>query len=67
MVAPQYIADMQRALAFIGDQIPEATDLWVGGHNAKAAISELGSPRTVLLESFEAMNPHLDRLREATA
>ncbi len=67
VVAPQYIADLQGSLAFIADQIPEATNLWVGGHKAKAAITEGASPRTVFLESFEAMNPHLDRLREASA
>jgi hypothetical protein len=67
VVAPQYIADLQGSLAFIGDQIPETTDLWVGGHNARTAISDPGSLRSVFLESFEAMNPNLDRLRDATA
>jgi hypothetical protein len=39
MLASQYIADLEGALHFIGDQIPAATALWVGGHNAKGAIA----------------------------
>ena len=64
VVAPQYIPDLSGALHFIGGQIPESTALWIGGHRARAAMSEGGPPRITFLEDFESMSPHLAGLLE---
>ena len=62
VVAPGYIPDVAGVLGFIGNQIPPETELWVGGRDAESAVagSELG--RTTFLDTFEAMQPHLERL-----
>jgi DNA-binding transcriptional MerR regulator len=65
VVAPDYIPELGGALDFIGGQIPATTALWVGGHRARAAIREPGTPRIVFLEAMESMTPHLARLLEA--
>lgn len=65
VVAPQYIADLTGMLHFIGDEIPSATGLWVGGHTAKDAVAEPASPRLTFLENFEAMTAHLTQVQAA--
>jgi len=64
VVAPEYIPDLGGSLQFIADQIPMTTALWLGGHAVRAALNGDAPPRTLILESFEAMSPHLTRLLE---
>ncbi len=52
-------------LHFIGDEIPAATGLWIGGHTAKDVVAEPVSPRMTFLENFEAMTAHLTGMQEA--
>ena len=66
VVAPSYIPGLPGAVEFIASQIPQTTELWIGGNQAPEAIPHPESDRIHFLEHFESMQPHLDRLREAS-
>ncbi|MCU1237864.1 MAG: transcriptional regulator, MerR family [Candidatus Solibacter sp.] len=65
VVAPGYVPDLGGALHFIAEQIPAKTAFWVGGSGVRPAIDGETPQRTLFLESFESMSPHLTRLLEA--
>lgn len=65
VVAPAFVADLEGTLTFIAAQIPETTELWIGGSNARRAVYGVLPERLTFLEDFESMQPHLQRMLSA--
>ena len=65
IAAPAYVAGLKDSVAFIAAQIPPATELWLGGRDAREAIPTPAN-RITFLEDFESILPHLTRLLKAS-
>jgi PAS domain S-box-containing protein len=50
-------------LRLIASQLPQFTELWLGGRGVKKALPAIGLVRVFALESFEELDAHLARLK----